>query len=431
MIEAALEKARAAKSACDEAVKATPLEEERRAPRRRPPSQGEAKLERQPTSCSEASTAAPSARGDDDGAASICSFRSRLPSRRRGASPAVQAGQESFDERGSIAACAQAGHDGPARRPRQPEGPAPTCRAPTSMKALKADEEALSRSLMRLDFKEMLRQFEGKPALWQDAAPQNLSEECAEMSASQNEAKLQASLERLGDLLAGLQDKAEDREAAAKRRQSHLEPQPEGPGQRSRGRGRPPILAAGPPAPRQPPAQQERCPPSRARSASEGRGNELAAADKRDGYRDSQAQPEARAVARLARSSSARGSRGRSVGTAIDGAAESCLPHEAADQQADQQLQSRAPSALSQCSQASHQSSRPSSVLRSAAGKQHGGRPAAAMVRRQPSGIDLAARPPSVLSTVSQLSSRPASVLSCDTRRDHVGVPSRLAGPCR
>jgi len=173
---------------------------------------------------------------------SVCSFRPRLPSGYRGASPAPTDAAPT-----------------PARAARcSPEAAAPTYRVPSSMKAIKAEEEALHQSLLRCDFKEMLRQFEGKPALWQDGPQQQQQQqplERSDLSATQQEEKLNASLARLGGLLEGLQAKVDSRGAAGKRRSS------------AQGRGaRPPVLAA-PPLQQRPSAQQD-CPPCRAHSTS-------------------------------------------------------------------------------------------------------------------------------------------------------------------
>lgn len=86
--------------------------------------------------------------------------------------------------------------------------PVPTIRAPPlSMKAIVSEEEALQKSLMRLEFQEMRRQFSGKEPLWD--GPQVMSETL--VSDPHRESKLKASLDRLGNVLSDLQARHEVR----------------------------------------------------------------------------------------------------------------------------------------------------------------------------------------------------------------------------
>lgn len=334
------------------------------------------------TSCSEASTAVPStASGEDNDASSICSSRPRLSSARRvvtpePAPPDVQIGQ---------------------KQAAAPSRPAAKCvaRAPPSLKALAADEEALNQSLLGLDFKEMLRQFEGKPALWQGIANQPVSE--SDLSATQQEAKLNASLRRLENVLAGLQVKVDGRCAAATRRtREHADP-----ARASSGPGRPA-------------SQQERGPPSRVRSASLGRRVEVAAADG-----DSQV-PAARA-ARASRASSAQSSREstdvdnlRRPRSLLSRAAISVVMAPAVGQPA-----ATPGTSVSSVLAGASQSSKPSSVLNCAAARPHDddsavGKPTGphASGSRRPSHV------PSAASLSPHPLSRPPSVASCGSGRE-------------
>eukprot|EP00931_Biecheleriopsis_adriatica_P104044 TRINITY_DN78797_c0_g1_i1.p1 TRINITY_DN78797_c0_g1~~TRINITY_DN78797_c0_g1_i1.p1 ORF type:complete len:633 (-),score=127.61 TRINITY_DN78797_c0_g1_i1:46-1944(-) len=84
----------------------------------------------------------------------------------------------------------------------------PTIRAPgPSMRALVSEEEALQQSLLRMDFQEMKRQFGGKEPLWRGA--EVLSESL--VTDPKREGKLQASLERLNNVLSELRSRNEVR----------------------------------------------------------------------------------------------------------------------------------------------------------------------------------------------------------------------------
>eukprot|EP00928_Gymnodinium_smaydae_P096341 TRINITY_DN8491_c0_g1_i2.p1 TRINITY_DN8491_c0_g1~~TRINITY_DN8491_c0_g1_i2.p1 ORF type:complete len:533 (-),score=127.67 TRINITY_DN8491_c0_g1_i2:118-1716(-) len=90
---------------------------------------------------------------------------------------------------------------GPAPAPSAPSAPARPVRltAPMGLKALRAEEEALQKSLLRLDFVEMQRQFAGQPPLWNDGKEAEL----------RGEESLMLSIERLSRLL----EQAEARKA--------------------------------------------------------------------------------------------------------------------------------------------------------------------------------------------------------------------------
>ncbi|CAE7364829.1 rab-6.2 [Symbiodinium sp. CCMP2592] len=84
------------------------------------------------------------------------------------------------------------------------------CRTPapmTSLKALSSEEEALQKSLLRLDFEEMKRQFSGKEPLWRDAEVMRDTFK----DDPDRENKLQASLQRLDGAFNALQDQVEVR----------------------------------------------------------------------------------------------------------------------------------------------------------------------------------------------------------------------------
>eukprot|EP00439_Symbiodinium_sp_Y106_P048423 s1385_g6.t1 len=84
------------------------------------------------------------------------------------------------------------------------------CRTPvtmTSLKALSSEEEALQKSLLRLDFEEMKRQFSGKEPLWRDAEVMRDTFK----DDPDRENKLQASLQRLDGAFTAVQSQVEVR----------------------------------------------------------------------------------------------------------------------------------------------------------------------------------------------------------------------------
>eukprot|EP00927_Polykrikos_kofoidii_P066524 TRINITY_DN62103_c0_g1_i1.p1 TRINITY_DN62103_c0_g1~~TRINITY_DN62103_c0_g1_i1.p1 ORF type:complete len:633 (+),score=133.05 TRINITY_DN62103_c0_g1_i1:74-1972(+) len=81
----------------------------------------------------------------------------------------------------------------------------PSIKVPQSLRALVAEEEALQKSLLRLDFVEMQRQFSGKTPLWR-AEPASVD---PEMMDTKKEEMLNASLQRLDGLLAELRRREE------------------------------------------------------------------------------------------------------------------------------------------------------------------------------------------------------------------------------
>lgn len=83
--------------------------------------------------------------------------------------------------------------------------------AQPGIRALSIEEEALQQSLLRLDFEEMKRQFAGKDPLWRKELPdESLKPSAGELSGTQKEEQLAASLQRLGGLLSQLQVRSEE-----------------------------------------------------------------------------------------------------------------------------------------------------------------------------------------------------------------------------
>ncbi|CAE7658694.1 rab-6.2 [Symbiodinium pilosum] len=76
-----------------------------------------------------------------------------------------------------------------------------------SLKALLTEEEALQKSLLRLDFQEMQRQFSGKEPLWRDS--EVMRDTFRDDPA--RESKLEASLRRLDDAFKSVQSQVEVR----------------------------------------------------------------------------------------------------------------------------------------------------------------------------------------------------------------------------
>jgi len=92
---------------------------------------------------------------------------------------------------------------------------------PPQLKTISAEEEALERSLLLLDFGEMRRQFAGKDPLWKKEAFDASFEAHSVLGATRHEEKIKASLERLdnviGNIRADLSAREEEEAARAKR----------------------------------------------------------------------------------------------------------------------------------------------------------------------------------------------------------------------
>eukprot|EP00747_Dinoflagellata_sp_TGD_P121502 gnl/TRDRNA2_/TRDRNA2_173441_c1_seq1.p1 gnl/TRDRNA2_/TRDRNA2_173441_c1~~gnl/TRDRNA2_/TRDRNA2_173441_c1_seq1.p1 ORF type:complete len:650 (+),score=127.35 gnl/TRDRNA2_/TRDRNA2_173441_c1_seq1:59-2008(+) len=95
-------------------------------------------------------------------------------------------------------------------------------RAAAVLRKLTPEEEALERSLLRLDFHEMRRQFSGKEPLWRKEALDESFKANSFVSATKKEEKLKASLDRLGSALANLQERGEARQRCASARNARL-----------------------------------------------------------------------------------------------------------------------------------------------------------------------------------------------------------------